>query len=234
MYEFTIGPLGEWSGTAKVIAKSSSIFEEIADVICVTVSSTLDYSPSTWKYITKAAGLAEYKKAFKKAKEGLKQWLNHGDILIVNTSETKIQKDDCAVCLKALDGDDESGEACELPCGHQYHVQCFEEYISHPSSKKCCPLCCKYFEIPMGDQPREAQMLINKNYHLKLPGHEDSEFTYEIQYSVPHGVQEASHIRPGKLFTGTQRRAYVPGTPEGTQVMRLLKFAFERRLTFTV
>ncbi|KAK6025445.1 hypothetical protein OSTOST_08653 [Ostertagia ostertagi] len=81
------------------------------------------------------------------------------------------------------------------------------EYVRSPNSKKCCPLCCKYFEIPLGDQPKEAKMMINKNYHLKLPGHEDSEFTYEIFYTVPHGVQE---------------------------VMRLLKFAFERRLIFTV
>ncbi|XGW10563.1 hypothetical protein V3C99_012230 [Haemonchus contortus] len=358
MHEFTIGPLGEWNGTAKVIAKTGSIFGESADVICLTVSSTLEHSPSIWKSLTTQAGPREYKKAFKTAKEG-SQYLGHGDILVVDTSKTKlsakfvflvvypdihhldkayraifreaaarrctsvvipglgcgrignsvhgtcvlactvlqeiaasnalgslkevrfvdvkesierefavqlqaifgtpktenattadvnggiwsyakrvdeeaIQKDDCVVCLSSLDEDGEPKEVCELPCGHQYHVQCFEVFIRNPNSKKCCPLCCKYFEIPLGDQPREAQMFINKNYHLKLPGHEDSEFTYEIFYTVPHGVQEASHIRPGKLFTGTQRRAFVPGTSEGTQVMRLLKFAFDRRLVFTV
>ncbi|KAK6011566.1 hypothetical protein OSTOST_23342, partial [Ostertagia ostertagi] len=66
MHEFTIGPLGEWQGTAKVIAKSGSIFGETADVICLTVSSTLDYSPPVWKSLTRAAGLGEYKKGLQK------------------------------------------------------------------------------------------------------------------------------------------------------------------------
>ncbi|KAK6025447.1 hypothetical protein OSTOST_08655, partial [Ostertagia ostertagi] len=83
----------------QVIAKSGSIFGETADVICLTVSSTLDYSPPVWKSLTRAAGLGEYKvlsfifrkKASKIAKEGLNQWLGRGDILVVDTSKTKFQ-----------------------------------------------------------------------------------------------------------------------------------------------
>ncbi|VDO84960.1 unnamed protein product [Haemonchus placei] len=89
MHEFTIGPLGEWNGTAKVIVKTGSIFGESADVICLTVSSTLEHSPSIWKSLTTQAGPREYKKAFKTAKEG-SQYLGHGDILVVDTSKTKL------------------------------------------------------------------------------------------------------------------------------------------------
>ncbi|VDM55879.1 unnamed protein product [Angiostrongylus costaricensis] len=145
---------------------------------------------------------------------------------------SEVVEDDCSICLSALGGGE--SEVFELPCAHQYHVQCFREYLDSPGHKKWCPLCRKYFELPLGDQPNEARMFINKNFSLKLPGHEDSDFTYEILYIVESGIQEASHIRPGKPFSGTRRRAYVPGTPEGTKVLRLLRFAFERRLIFTL
>ncbi|VDO19950.1 unnamed protein product [Heligmosomoides polygyrus] len=142
----------------------------------------------------------------------------------------KIQEDDCVICLSALD---ESKEVCELPCSHQYHVGCFSNYLDSASSKKCCAMCCKYFDLPLGNQPEEARMHVHKDYSLKLPGHEDSEFTYQIIYTVPSGLQDASHIRPGKPFTGTRRVAYVPGSADGSKVLRLLKFAFDRRLIFT-
>ncbi|RCN38124.1 zinc finger, C3HC4 type [Ancylostoma caninum] len=144
---------------------------------------------------------------------------------------TCVQQDDCVICLCPLS---EPGEVSELPCKHQLHTSCLKEYLKSANAKKRCPVCLRYFELPLGDQPSEARMFINKLSHIKLPGHEDSDFVYEIIYSVPDGIQEASHIRPGKPFTGTHRRAFVPGTREGTKVLRLLKFAFDRRLIFTV
>ncbi|VDL77097.1 unnamed protein product [Nippostrongylus brasiliensis] len=143
----------------------------------------------------------------------------------------EVQQDDCVICLSSLSS---TGDVCELSCGHQYHVQCFSNYLKSANSKKCCALCGKFFDLPLGDQPKEATMTISKNYKMKLPGHENSEFTYTINYIVPNGIQEASHIRPGRPYSGTHRICYVPGTEEGKQVLRLLKFAFERRLIFTV
>ncbi|KAE9417564.1 hypothetical protein Angca_008275 [Angiostrongylus cantonensis] len=353
MYEFNIGPLGNWNGSVRVITKLGNIANETVDVICVSVSDSLRHSHSVWNALTKVAGTKEYKVAFDKARESVTNWLTPGDVLAVDATNTKLAvkfvflvihpdihhlgkayrsifheavarrctsiaipglgcgnignsvsssavtactaiyetaisnafsciqmvefvdikqdvvnkfaaqlhakfvnsdtmesmeatnimqkfikplsevvEDDCSICLSALGGGE--SEVFELPCAHQYHVQCFKEYLNSPGHKKWCPICRKYFELPLGDQPSEARMFINKNFSLKLPGHEDSDFTYEILYIVENGIQEASHIRPGKPFSGTHRRAYVPGTPEGTEVLRLLKFAFERRLIFTV
>uniref|UniRef100_A0A158PA62 E3 ubiquitin-protein ligase n=1 Tax=Angiostrongylus cantonensis TaxID=6313 RepID=A0A158PA62_ANGCA len=333
MYEFNIGPLGNWNGSVRVITKLGNIANETVDVICVSVSDSLRHSHSVWNALTKVAGTKEYKVAFDKARESVTNWLTPGDVLAVDATTTKfgssticlelfvcfaagskirvprdspghssscavtactaiyetaisnafsciqmvefvdikqdvvnkfaaqlhakfvnsdtmesmeatnimqkfikplseVVEDDCSICLSALGGGE--SEVFELPCAHQYHVQCFKEYLNSPGHKKWCPICRKYFELPLGDQPSEARMFINKNFSLKLPGHEDSDFTYEILYIVENGIQEASHIRPGKPFSGTHRRAYVPGTPEGTEVLRLLKFAFERRLIFTV
>ena len=38
----------------------------------------------------------------------------------------------------------------------------------------------------------------------------------------------------GKYYHGTSRTAYLPNTPEGQEILKLLKKAFDARLTFTV
>ncbi|VDM77156.1 unnamed protein product [Strongylus vulgaris] len=127
----------------------------------------------------------------------------------------QVQEDDCVVCLCPLSG---SEEVRELPCKHQFHIPCLKEYLNSPSSKKRCPVCLRYFELPLGNQPADAQMHIRKLKNIKLPGYEECDFVYEISYSVPSGIQDASHIRPGKPYRGTDRRAYVPGTSDGAKV----------------
>jgi len=42
------------------------------------------------------------------------------------------------------------------------------------------------------------------------------------------------HPKPGKAYYGTSRTAYLPNNTEGQKVHKLLKEAFNRRLTFTV
>ncbi|VDP56885.1 unnamed protein product [Heligmosomoides polygyrus] len=90
MYELSIGPLGDWNGTAKVIAKSGNIFREKVDAVCVSVSSTLEHSSAVWKAISKEAGLNEYKAAFVKARDAVGHWLSRGEVLVVNTTATKL------------------------------------------------------------------------------------------------------------------------------------------------
>ena len=52
---------------------------------------------------------------------------------------------------------------------------------------------------------------------------------------VGHLLQvQSEHLRPGTPFSGTRRVAYLPNNPAGTEMLKLLKVAFERRLIFTV
>ncbi|KHJ99637.1 zinc finger, C3HC4 type [Oesophagostomum dentatum] len=78
----------------------------------------------------------------------------------------EVYEDDCAICLCPLT---ESSEVRELPCKHQLHNPCLKGYLESPNAKKRCPVCLRYFQLPLGDQPAEAQMLINKLTHVKLP-----------------------------------------------------------------
>ena len=69
--------------------------------------------------------------------------------------------------------------------------------------------------------------------HQKLPGYEKCG-TIQINYHIPSGKQGKEHPHPGRHFAGTARTAYVPDSPEGRKVARLLKKAFDARLIFTV
>ena len=66
-----------------------------------------------------------------------------------------------------------------------------------------------------------------------LPGHKGFN-TIKITYFIPSGVQGPNHPHPGRQFTGDTHYAYLPDSPEGREVLSLLKRAFEAKLIFTV
>ena len=55
-----------------------------------------------------------------------------------------------------------------------------------------------------------------------------------INYRFPPGTQGKEHPNPGQYYGGTSRRAHLPDTREGREVLQLLRRAFEARLVFTV
>ena len=67
----------------------------------------------------------------------------------------------------------------------------------------------------------------------KLPGYEGYG-TIQITYHIPDGTQGKEHPNPGQPFHGRSSKAYVPDSPEGRKIVKLLKKAFDARLTFTV
>ena len=58
--------------------------------------------------------------------------------------------------------------------------------------------------------------------------------TIIIDYSFASGIQGIEHPNPFQYYGGTNRRAYLPDTREGQEVLQLLKRAFDARLVFTV
>jgi len=69
--------------------------------------------------------------------------------------------------------------------------------------------------------------------HQKLPGYEKYG-TIQIAYNIPDGIQGREHPNPGQPFLGITHIAYLPNSPEGKKVARLLKRAFEAQLIFRV
>lgn len=59
-------------------------------------------------------------------------------------------------------------------------------------------------------------------------GFEDFD-TWDILYDFPNGVKN-----DGTRYKGTRRRAFLPNTDKGKEILALLVLAFERKLTFIV
>lgn len=58
--------------------------------------------------------------------------------------------------------------------------------------------------------------------------------TIIIDYGFLSGIQGVEHPNPGQPYEGTYRKAYLPDTREGREVLQLLRRAFDARLVFTV
>jgi deltex-like protein len=58
--------------------------------------------------------------------------------------------------------------------------------------------------------------------------------TIVISYMFASGIQGSDHPNPGKPYKATWQTAYLPNNQEGGKVLKLLKKAFDQKLTFTI
>ena len=66
-----------------------------------------------------------------------------------------------------------------------------------------------------------------------LPGYESCG-TILITYKFNKGIQGLNHPRPGQRYHGTTQYGYLPDNSKGQKVLKLLKKAFDQKLTFTI
>ncbi|XP_077992622.1 uncharacterized protein LOC144446677 [Glandiceps talaboti] len=129
----------------------------------------------------------------------------------------------CKICLEEIK------HARELPCKHKFCKKCMDK--CEKQSGKRCPVCIEAFGTLTGNMPNGTMK--DSVEASSLPGY-PSCGTIIISYNFPSGKQGKEHPNPGKPYTGTQRTAFLPDNAEGREVLRLLKIAFQRRLTFTI
>ena len=84
-----------------------------------------------------------------------------------------------------------------------------------------------------GNQPSGGTMITTNKQSLRLCGYEKCG-TIQINYHIPRGVQSKEHPNPGQHFNGISETAYLPDSPEGRKVARLLRKAFDAKLIFTI
>ncbi|CAJ0564218.1 unnamed protein product, partial [Mesorhabditis spiculigera] len=144
---------------------------------------------------------------------------------------SKLTDDPCPICLMELNTEGLTVVALKI-CHHMFHKECFTQLVNNSGPKRC-PNCTLFFSFPKGDMPSNATMSCNlhRDKKVKLEG---GVGYYEIVYDVPSGIQGPMHLRPGLPYRGTTRYAYLPNTEAGAKVLKLLKKAFECRLTFTI
>jgi len=142
--------------------------------------------------------------------------------------------DKCTICLEELDSSCKTLEHCQ----HSFHRLCIEQWFQS-SGKQSCPTCGYVYGIGKGPQPTNGKMNV---YYIDkiLPGFENDFYkdkkkcTIEIVYVFPNGIQGPLNPQPGRPFTGTTRRAYLPNNKEGCQILELLRKAFDDGHIFTI
>lgn len=136
---------------------------------------------------------------------------------------------ECIICMDEIT----QSAGIILPiCGHIFHEQCAANMLK--ANGKCAQ-CQHHFLQQIGTQPKNGVM----STHIYPPGScplaGNEQFgTISIRYNFPNGTQGREHPNPGRRYHGTSRQAYLPDTPEGHDILRLLTLCFNRRLTFTI
>ncbi|XP_035269836.1 E3 ubiquitin/ISG15 ligase TRIM25-like [Anguilla anguilla] len=127
---------------------------------------------------------------------------------------TAAEVETCPTCLKPWQNKQ------RLICTHAFCAACLRDSVSRVGRQ--CPVCLKALTV-VGDQP-EGQMTV-QYVGNKL---------FSITYNIPNGIQTEAHPNPGKPFIGIQTAAILTNTPEGQEVLKLLRRAFDQKLVFTV
>ncbi|XP_041379218.1 uncharacterized protein LOC121391774 [Gigantopelta aegis] len=123
------------------------------------------------------------------------------------------------------DGHNSEPETCAC-CQHGSSVTSLTK-CKHPQCQNCKPKAVKpvYGNMPKGTMKYDIWKSSVEGY----PGCG----TIVIKYSIGFGYQQKEHPRPGDWYMGTDKMAFLPNNAEGRTVYKMLKIAFERRLTFT-
>lgn len=110
---------------------------------------------------------------------------------------------------------------------HYFHKECLIMQLKDGDSLKCC-VCQHIYGGPQKSDMPHGEMKWRLLTTTSCDGFEGNG-TWDIFYSIWDGK-----MKDGKRFKGTRRRAYLPDTNEGREILALLIKAFERKLTFTV
>ena len=128
---------------------------------------------------------------------------------------------DCPICFDPLDSTKEV--VAVNTCKHMFHKECLSSAFQL-CNKKQCPVCRATLGEPKGSCPK-GTMEVHRRTDKPCTGFESLN-TLCISYTIEPGVEA------GKTFSGTTRNAYVPDNDEGRRLVKRLRYAFRRGLTF--
>jgi len=142
---------------------------------------------------------------------------------------TLTDNESCAICFEEYNA---NKSVIILPCNHYFCTMCIIQCFS--DGFVLCPMCKLCYGTRVGTMP-DGTFHVDKlaQGHTPLTGYENEE-TYLIKMNLPDGIQGPEHPNPGKPYTGTSRKAYLPATKEGTEVLDLFRIAWDRKLLFRI
>ena len=134
------------------------------------------------------------------------------------------RENECPICL-----DNFKNPQTLNKCQHKFCKSCIDQALKINNR---CPVCKAPCGALRGNQPAGTMNWRFDRYNY-LPGYKGYG-TIIINYHFPSGTQTAEHPNPGQRYSGADRVAYLPDSPEGREVLQLLRKAFDARLVFTV
>lgn len=137
----------------------------------------------------------------------------------------------CAICLTTMNknGPIKIATVKKDKCNHTFHLPCIEEALSWIPR---CPVCRLWINEPQGYSP--SGILKITRSHLSCEGFERSAGSIVLSYEIAAGIQKVFHPNPGVQYYPTHRVAYLPDDENGRKLLKRLKYAFERGLTFMI
>ena len=135
----------------------------------------------------------------------------------------------CVICFDPL-VESSSGVLRVKKCKHMFCRNCLLDSLNKHGRK--CPTCQGSIGEPQGKCP-SGEMHISVDQALSCGGHENVG-TIIIVYKIPSGRQKVYHEITGKEYPGTERTAFLPDNDDGRRLLKRLKYAFSRGLTFRI
>ena len=142
----------------------------------------------------------------------------------VSAASAKPPDEICAICMNIF-----TDPIPLQKCQHKFCKSCIDKAFSH---RKVCQICGTVYGMLIGNQP-PGTMKWSFDRYPSLQSYE-GHGSIRISYYFSDGTQGPHHPNPGQQYYGTSRTAYLPDCPEGKEVLRLLKWAFDARLLFTI
>jgi deltex-like protein len=143
--------------------------------------------------------------------------------------EAKNECRECLVCHSALQ-DLAEGPVVQLHrCRHMFHERCMKQALEFDAR---CPTCRLPVAEPQGKCPSGIMAVSTSSRTCE--GYSECGSSIVIRYSLSTGTQLSYHENPGQKYQGTVRTAYLPNNYEGKKLLKRLKYAWSRGLTFTI
>lgn len=141
------------------------------------------------------------------------------------TTSVGSSPDECPICLASLS---QSVVALNF-CGHKFHRECLLQ--STRAGQRSCAICRKLYQEPQGLCP-SGTLVVSYSNSQTCSGFPAGVIT--LDYNIPNGTQHSYHPSPGVSYSGARRQAFLPDNREGRELLKRLKYAFTRGLSFTI
>ena len=125
-------------------------------------------------------------------------------------------------------------QLCACAGDHFFHAECVAQYLA---PKKKCPLCGVKYGVEVGTQPdgiMTVRMVKDVDVASTRKNENKNKGSIEIKHKFNSGIQIKGHQNPGQRYSSRTEYIYLPRTPQGMQILGMIRLGWKRRMLYTV